>query len=166
MARLVEMEERLQELRKPCYIIMLSTTCRTLRWMSFTSRRSCHVLLLSIKNRKLWLQWTQIQQNCTGEDWKNIAWSDEFWFLLRLTDGGDRIWWKQHDSMDPACLLSRVQKKVFLAHFGLLIVLSIVEYYGVLLSTDDDDHMHHFLHICRIYHILKANSSMKMHRNC
>lgn len=35
----------------------------------------CH--FLSIRNRKLWLQLTQADQNQTTEDYKNITWSDK-----------------------------------------------------------------------------------------
>ena len=49
---------------------------------------------LSADNRKLRLQWAQAHQNCTVENWNNLAWSDETRFLLRFlhTDGRVRIW--------------------------------------------------------------------------
>ncbi len=43
------------------------------------------------------------------DDWKNVAWSDESWFLLRNSDGRVRILRKEHESMDPSCLVSTVQ---------------------------------------------------------
>ncbi len=52
------------------------TTCRTLKQMGYSSRRPHQVLLLSAKNRKRRLQFTQAHQNWTIEDWKNISWSD------------------------------------------------------------------------------------------
>ncbi len=55
------------------------------------------------------LQFTQAHQNWTVEDRKNISWSDESWFLLRHSDGRVRIWCKEHESMDPSCLVSMVQ---------------------------------------------------------
>ncbi len=67
------------------------------------------VPLLSDKNRTRRLQFTQAQQNWTIEDWKNIALSDESWFLLQHSDGRVRIWHKEHESMDPSCLVSMVQ---------------------------------------------------------
>ncbi len=85
------------------------TTRRILKQMGYSSRRSHRVLLLSAKNRKLRLQFTQVHQNWTIEDWKNVAWSDESRFLLRLSDGAVRIWRKEHESMDPSCLVSTVQ---------------------------------------------------------
>ncbi len=65
--------------------------------------------LLSAKNRKRRLQFTQAQQNLTIEDCKNVAWSDESRFQLQRSDGRVRIWHKEHDSMDPSCLVSTVQ---------------------------------------------------------
>ncbi len=85
------------------------TTCRTLKQMSYSSRRPHRVLLLSAKNRKRRIQFTQAHQNWTIEDWKNVAWSDESRFLLRHSDGRVRIWRKDHESMDPSCLVSTVQ---------------------------------------------------------
>ncbi len=48
-------------------------------------------------------------QNWTIKDWKNVAWSDESWFLLQHSDGRVRIWRKEHESMYPSCLVSTVQ---------------------------------------------------------
>ncbi len=85
------------------------TTCRTLKQMDSSSRRPHRVPLLSAKNRKRKLQFTQAQQNWTIEDWKNVAWSDESRFLMRHSDGRVRIWRKEHESMDPSCLVSTFQ---------------------------------------------------------
>ncbi len=85
------------------------TTRRTLKQMSYSSRRPHRVPLLSAKNRKQRLQFAQTHQNWTIEDWKNVAWSDESRFLLRHSDGRVRIWRKEHESMDPSCLVSTVQ---------------------------------------------------------
>ncbi len=85
------------------------TTSRTLKQMDYSSRRPHRVLLLSAKNRKRRLQFAQARQNWTIEDWKNVAWSDESRFLLRHSDGRVRIWRKEHESMDPSCLVSTVQ---------------------------------------------------------
>ncbi len=79
------------------------TTRRTLKQMGSSSRKPPRVLLLSAKNRKWRLQFTQAHQNWTIEDWKNVAWSDESWFLLWHSDGGVRIWRKEHGSILP-CL--------------------------------------------------------------
>ncbi len=85
------------------------TTRRTLKQMGYSSRRPHRVPLLSAKNRKWRLQFIQANQNWTIEDCKNVAWSDESRFLLRHSDGKGRIWHKEHESMDPFCLVSTVQ---------------------------------------------------------
>ncbi len=86
-------------------IISEHTTCRTLKQMSYSSRRPHRVPLLSAKNRKRRIQFTQAQQNWTIEDWKNVAWSDESRFLLQHSDVGSefgaRTW--KHGSILP-CL--------------------------------------------------------------
>ena len=85
------------------------TTRRTLKKMGYSSRRPHRVPLLSANNRKLRPQFAQAHQNWTIEDWKNVAWSDESRFQLRHSAGQVRIWHKQHESMDPSCLVSTVQ---------------------------------------------------------
>ncbi len=85
------------------------TTRRTLKQMGYNSRRSHQVPLLSAKNRKRRLQFTQVHQNWTIEDWKNVAWFDESRFLLRHSNGRVRIWRKEHESKDQSCLVSTVQ---------------------------------------------------------
>ncbi len=85
------------------------TTRRTLKQMGYSSRRPHLVPLLPAKNRKWRLQFTQAHHNWTREDWKNVAWSDESRFLLRHSDGRVRTRRKEHESMDPFCLVSTVQ---------------------------------------------------------
>ncbi len=85
------------------------TTRRTLKQMGYSSRRPHRVPLPSAKNRKRRLRFAQAHQNWTTEDWKNVAWSDESRFLLRHSDGRVRICRKEHESMDPSCLVSMVQ---------------------------------------------------------
>ncbi len=80
------------------------TTRRTLKQMGYSSRRPHRVQLLSAKNWKQRLQFTQANKNWTIEDWKTFAWSDESRFLLRHSDGRVRIWCKEHESMDPSSL--------------------------------------------------------------
>ncbi len=63
------------------------TTHQTLKQMGFSSRRPLRVPLLSAKNRKRRIQFTQAHQNWTIEDWKTVAWSDESRFLLQHSDG-------------------------------------------------------------------------------
>ncbi len=83
------------------------TTRRTLKQIGYSSRRPHRVPLLSAKNRKRRLQFTQAHQNWTIEDWKNVARSDESRFLLRHSDGRVRTCRKEHKSMDPSCLFQR-----------------------------------------------------------
>ncbi len=85
------------------------TTRRTLKQMGSSSRRPHRVPLRSDKNSTRRIQFTQNHQNWTIEDWKNVAWSDESLFQLRHSDGRIRIWRKEHESMDPSCLVSTVQ---------------------------------------------------------
>ncbi len=82
------------------------TTRRTQKQMGYSSRRPHRVPLLSAKNRKRRLQFVQAHQNWTIEDCKNV---DESRFLLRHSDGRVRIWRKAHESMDPSCLVPKVQ---------------------------------------------------------
>ncbi len=83
------------------------TTRQTLKQMGYSSRRPHRVPLLSAKNMKWMLQFTQTHQNWTKEDWKNVAWSDEYWFLLRQSDSRVSIWRKEHESMDHPALSQR-----------------------------------------------------------
>ncbi len=87
-------------------------TRRTLKQMGYSSRRPHRVPLLSFKNRKQRLTFSQAHQNWTIEKlWKckNVAWSDESQFLLGHSDGRVKIWRKEHESIDPSCLVSMVQ---------------------------------------------------------
>ncbi len=85
------------------------TIRQTLKQMGYSSRRPHRAPLLSAKNRKWRLQFSQAHQNWTIEDWKNVAWSEESRFLLRHSDDRVRIWCKEHESIDLSCLVSMVQ---------------------------------------------------------
>ncbi len=85
------------------------TTLRTLKQMGYSNRKTHRAPLLSAKNRKQRLQFTQAHQHWRIEDWENDPWSDESQFLLQHSDGRVRIWRKEHESMDPSCLVSTVQ---------------------------------------------------------
>ncbi len=74
------------------------TTRRTLKQMGYSSRRSHWVPTIHTGSPKL--------DNIRLE---NVAWSDESRFLLQHSDGRVRIWRKEHESMDPSCLVSMVQ---------------------------------------------------------
>ncbi len=82
------------------------TTRRTLKQMDSSNRRPHRVPLLSVKNRTRRIQFTQAHQNWTIEDWKNVVWSEESDATFRCRV---RIWHKEHESMDPSCLVSTVQ---------------------------------------------------------
>jgi len=60
------------------------TTRQTLKQMCYSSRRPHRVPLLSAKDRKRRLQFTQDHQNWTIEDWKNVAWSDDLDFCCDI----------------------------------------------------------------------------------
>ncbi len=64
------------------------TTRWTLKQMDYSSRILHRV---SDKNRTRRIQFTQNHQNWTIEDWKNVAWSDESWFLLQHSDVGSEF---------------------------------------------------------------------------
>ncbi len=80
------------------------TTCRTLRLQQKTTPGA----LLSAKNRKRRLQFSQAHQKRTMKI-GNVAWSDESQFLLRNSNGRVRIGCKEHESMEPSCLISMIQ---------------------------------------------------------
>ncbi len=148
-------------------IISERTTCWTLKQMSYSSRRPHRVPLLSAKNRKQRLQFIQTHQNWTIEDWKNVAWSDESWFLLRHSDGRVRIWCKEHESMDLSWLVSKVQAAggvmvwgIFSWHtLGPLIPiehrLNATDYLSIV-----SDHVRPFM--TTVYHLLMVTSSRIM----
>ncbi len=146
------------------------TTRRTLKQMSYSSRRPHRVPLMSAKNRKQRLQFTQAHQSWTIEDWKNVALSVVSRFLLQHSDGRVRIWRKEHESMDPCCLVSTVQ-----AGGGGVMVWGIFSWHtlGLLvpieyrLNTTADlsivaDHVHPFM--TTVYPSSDAASSRIMHR--
>ncbi len=137
--------------------------------MDYSSRRPHRVPLLSAKNRKRRIQFTQAQQNWTIEDWKNVAWSDESRFLLGHSYGRVRIWRKEHESMDPSCLVSTVQAGgdgvmvwgIFSWHtLGPLVPiehrLNATDYLSIVA-----DYVHPFM--TTVYHLLMTTSSRIMH---
>ncbi len=137
--------------------------------MGYSSRRPHRVLLLSAKNRKRRIQFALAHQNWTIEDWINVAWSDESRFLLRYSDGRVRIWCKEHESMDPSCLVSTDQ-----AGGGGVMVWGIFSWHtlGPLVSIEHrlnatvylsivSDHVHPFM--TTVYSSSDATSSRIMH---
>ncbi len=103
------------------------TTHRTLKQMGYSSRRPHRVLLLSAKNRKRRLQFTQAHQNWTIEDWKKrclVWWVSIFAATFRYLGQNfvQRIW--KHGSILPCVNGSGCWwwcngvGDIFLAHFG------------------------------------------------
>ncbi len=87
------------------------------RWATAAEDHTgCRCCQLRTGNR---LQFAQVHQN-----WKNVAWSDESRFLLRHSDGRVRILCKEHESMDPSCLVSTIQ-----AGGGSLMVSGIISWH-------------------------------------
>ncbi len=144
------------------------TTRRTLKQMGYSSRRPHRVPLLSAKNRKRRLQSAKGSPRLDNRSLENVAWSDESRFLLRHSDGRVRIWRKEHESMDPSCLVSTVQAGggvmvwgIFSWHtLGPLVPiehrLNATAYLSIVA-----DHVHLFM--TTVYHLLMATSSRIMH---
>ncbi len=137
--------------------------------MDSSSRRPHRVSLLSAKNRTRRIQFTPDHQNWTIEDWKNVAWSDESWFLLQHSDDRVRIWCKEHESMDPSCLVSTVQAAgggvmvggYFLGTLCIVPIehrLNATAYLSIVA-----DHVHPFM--TTVSHLLMTTSSRIMHRH-
>ncbi len=137
--------------------------------MGYSSRKPHQVPLLSAKNMKWMLQFTQTHQNRTIEDCTNVAWSDESGFLLRHSDGRVRIRCKEHESMDLSCLVSTVQ-----AGGGGVMVWGVFYWHtlGRLVTTEHclnataylsivADHVHPFM--TTVYPSSDATSSRIMH---
>ncbi len=138
-------------------------TTRTLKQMGY-SRRPHREPLLSDKNRKRRIQFTQDHRNWTIEDWKNVAWSDESRYLLRHSDVGSEFGVK---NMKAWIILPCLNGSdwwwwcngvgdVFLAHFvpnehrlNATAYLSIVA-----------DHVHPFM--TTVYHLLMTTSSREI----
>ncbi len=89
------------------------TTRRTLKQMVYSSRRPHQVPLLSAKNRKWRLQFetgspkldNRRLEKCCLVWWISIS-------AATFQMVGVRIWRKEHESMDPSCLVSMVQAGV------------------------------------------------------
>ncbi len=100
---------------------------------------------------------------------KMLPWSDESGFLLLHSDGRVRMRRKEHESMDPSCLVSAVQ-----AAGGGVMVWGIFSWHtlGPLVPIEHRlnatvylsivaDHVHPFM--TTLYHLLMLNSSSIMH---
>ncbi len=102
------------------------TTRLSLKKMGSSSRRPHRVPLLSAKNRKQRLQFTQDHYNWTIEDCRNVAWSDESRFLLQHSDVGSEFGIKNMKAWSILASLNgsgwwwwcNVVGDIFLTHFG------------------------------------------------
>ncbi len=122
------------------------TTRRTLKQMGYSSRRPHRVPLLSAKNRKRRLQFTQAHQNWTIEDWKSVAWSDESQILLQHSDVGSEFGIKNMNASILPCLNGsgwwwwcNGVEDILLAHFGPL-SLNTTAYLSIVA-----DHLYPFI---------------------
>lgn len=62
----------------------------------------CQRASLNIQHMEPWSKFTT-------DHWKNVSWSDDSWFLPQPSDGRVRIWYNQHENMDPSSLVWLVQ---------------------------------------------------------
>ncbi len=137
--------------------------------MGYSSRRPHRVPLLSAKNRKRRLQFTQAYQNWSIEDWKNVygLMSLDFCCDIQMvgSEFGVKNTWR-HGSILP-CLNGsgwwwwcNGVGDIFLAHFGPLVPieqrLNTTAYLSIVA-----DHVHPFM--TTVYHLLMASSSRIMH---
>ncbi|GFW63219.1 transposable element Tcb2 transposase [Trichonephila clavipes] len=67
------------------------------------------VSLLTARHKALRLTCVRQHQQWGVDDWKHVAWSDEFRFQLNKVDGRVRVWRQPHESMDPTCQHEIVQ---------------------------------------------------------
>ncbi len=140
-------------------IISEHTTHRTLKQMDSSSRRPHREPLLSAKNSTRRIQFTQTHQNRTIEDCKNVAWSDESWFLLQHSDVGSEFGVKNMKAwiIRPClngsgwCWWCNGVGDIFLAHFGPLVPIEHRLNTTVYLSIVAD-HVHPFM--TTVYHLL------------
>ncbi|GFW67982.1 transposable element Tc1 transposase [Trichonephila clavipes] len=77
--------------------------------MGFGSDRFSRVPLLNARLRAARLAWAREHRNCSVEDWKRVAWSNESRFRLLNVYGRRRIWRQAHEVMDPTCQVGSVQ---------------------------------------------------------
>ncbi len=128
--------------------------------MDSSSRRPHRVPLRSDKNSTRRIQFTQTHQNWTIEDCKNVASSDESWFLLQHSDVGSEFGVKNMKAwIILPCLngsgwwwwCNGVGGGIFLAHFGPLVPIEHRLNTTVYLSIVAD-HVHPFM--TTVYHLL------------
>ncbi|GFX89604.1 HTH_Tnp_Tc3_2 domain-containing protein [Trichonephila clavipes] len=101
-----EMEHRISELDRHATLLkiaadfiaehLISVTVRAIQRdiidMSFRSRRTTHVSLLTARHKALRLAWARQNQHWTVDDWKQVTWSEKSRFQLNRSDGRVRVW--------------------------------------------------------------------------
>ncbi|GFT14345.1 HTH_Tnp_Tc3_2 domain-containing protein [Trichonephila clavipes] len=60
--------------------------------MGFWSLRLTRVPLLTARYKVLPFAWARQHRHWTADDWKHVAWSDEFRLQLNRSDGRVRVW--------------------------------------------------------------------------
>ncbi|GBN40719.1 hypothetical protein AVEN_12355-1 [Araneus ventricosus] len=71
--------------------------------MGLCSRRPTRVPLLTKRHRQLRLQWAWKHRDCTMDEWKRVAWSDESHFLIHYVDGRVRVRRLPGEYLLPSC---------------------------------------------------------------
>ncbi|GBN93216.1 hypothetical protein AVEN_133253-1 [Araneus ventricosus] len=59
--------------------------------MGLCSRRPTRVRLFTKRHRQLRLQWAREHRVWTNDQWKRVAWSEEYRFLIHHVDGRVRV---------------------------------------------------------------------------
>lgn len=80
-------------------IVRVQIVQRTVIYMAFLSRRSTLWMLLTARHKHLLLSWDHQHLHLTVEDWKRIAWFDEFRLQLYRADGSELLWIHPHESI-------------------------------------------------------------------
>ncbi|GBM52227.1 Transposable element Tc1 transposase [Araneus ventricosus] len=85
------------------------TIHRTLLDMGLCSGCPARVPLLTKRHRQLRLQWAREHRDWTMDEWKRVAWSDEYRFLIHHVDGCVRIHCLPGEQLLPSCIAGHTQ---------------------------------------------------------
>ncbi|GFW75217.1 transposable element Tcb2 transposase [Trichonephila clavipes] len=140
---------------RPSTSVSVRTIQQNIIDMGLRSRRLTPVPLLTARHKTSHFPWDRQNRHWTVDDWKHVAWSDEFHFQLNRADGRVRVWKKSHKPMDPTCQQGTVQ-----AGGGSVIVWGVGSWsdMGPLIRLDTiltggryvsilSDHLHPFMFI-------------------
>ena len=86
-----------------------STTYQWLWFHGFSSWIPCTKPLLSCKQKKKCLQFTQKYSKWMVEDWKQVIFSDESKFVMGYGNKGPRVWQQKYKRHKVACLKCSVK---------------------------------------------------------